>query len=520
MFESNPIAVERHKTAIRRYNLSRPVALLLQNSLIQSGSKVYDYGCGHGHDVEILQQQGFEVAGYDPYFRPDTPREPADVVNLGYVLNVIENPNERARVLISAFDLARKVICISVMTTLQQGYEGEAFADGVVTKRKTFQKYYTQDEIKGYIETVLERPATPLEPGIFVVFRDEADRLQFLEGRLSRRRMTLVIPGLERPSGLPRAARAPRLTVLDKLKSHERLPEILTFIANHGRMPLIGELSAFDLLAADFGQGSRIEQAIVSMLDPEALSSCIAARMADLEVMYATRRFDKRGYPKQTDLPLPTLADIKAFYRSYKAFLDRATQLLFSLGSDDAVTKAFAKCKLGKHLPDAVYVHQSVIPILPPEVRVLIGVAQSLLGEPPDCNILKLNRVKRKISFMVYEDFDTVAHPALRYTYVVDVPKGEIQFWNFEDRDNPPILHRKETFVAPDYHLFDKFRKLTVQEEKASLLSSNSIGTRKNWEALLNSEGYRVSGHRLLRSPKPKNVEPVAQETRDDTDKL
>jgi len=502
MVESAIKSIERHKTAIRRYSLSRPVSLLLQNSIIRPGQKVFDYGCGHGHDVEILQQQGFEIAGYDPYFRPEVPPHAADVVNLGFVLNVIENPSERADVLQRAFALATKVICVSVMTTLQQGYEGESYADGVVSKRKTFQKFYTQDEIKSYLETILERPATPIEPGIFVIFREEANRLEFLETRLSRRRVTLLIQGLERPSSLPRPASAPRLSVVERIKAHEQLPDLLTFISNHGRMPIIGESAAFDALTSDLGHGTRIEQAIVSLLDPEALASCIALRKSDLEVMYATRRFDKRGYPKQTDVPLPTLSDIKAFYGSYKAFLECATQLLFSLGSDDAVTKAFSKCKLGKHLPDAVYVHTSMITSLPSQIRVLIGVAESLLGIPPDCNILKLNKVKRKISFMVYEDFDAIAHPALRFTYVVDVPKGEVKFWDFSSRENPPILHRKESFVAPDYPDFDKFRKLTQQEDNAALLSSNSIGTRQNWEALLVSSGYRVAGHRLLKTRK------------------
>ena len=35
---------------------------------------------------------------------------------------------------------------------------------------------------------------------------------------------------------------------------------------------------------------------------------------------------------------------------------------------------------------------------------------------------------------------------------------------------NPPILHRKETFLHPTHPLHAKFARLTQQEEKAGLL--------------------------------------------------
>ena len=49
----------------------------------------------------------------DPAFFPDETRTPADVVNLGYVINVIEDPAERVVVLAAAWELARKVLIVS-----------------------------------------------------------------------------------------------------------------------------------------------------------------------------------------------------------------------------------------------------------------------------------------------------------------------------------------------------------------------------------------------------------------------
>jgi hypothetical protein len=64
---------------------------------------------------------------------------------------------------------------------------------------------------------------------------------------------------------------------------------------------------------------------------------------------------------------------------------------------------------------------------------------------------------------------------------------------------NPPILHRKETFVAPDHPLRPKFARLTAAEEAKGLLDeSHRIGTRNQWELALAEKGLSLRGHRLV----------------------
>ena len=87
--------INRSQTAIRRYRCSRPIAMALAQGMIDTDREVFDYGCGHGEDVEYLRQQGVRASGWDPTFTPDRPLQEADVVNLGFVLNVIEDPAER-----------------------------------------------------------------------------------------------------------------------------------------------------------------------------------------------------------------------------------------------------------------------------------------------------------------------------------------------------------------------------------------------------------------------------------------
>src|ERR1700747_2665487 len=102
-------AIQRQKTAIRRGDFSRPVKCLLRDGLVGKDRTFFDYGCGRGEDLELLAVEGVVCGGWDPAYRPDAPRQEADVVNLGYVINVIEEPRERAATLRAAWAVCRQV---------------------------------------------------------------------------------------------------------------------------------------------------------------------------------------------------------------------------------------------------------------------------------------------------------------------------------------------------------------------------------------------------------------------------
>src|SRR3954452_807300 len=86
----------RARTALQRGGLSRPVRLAVDDGLISAdATSVLDYGCGRGGDVARLVRAGVQCTGWDPHHRPDGTLEPSDVVNLGYVVNVIEDLQER-----------------------------------------------------------------------------------------------------------------------------------------------------------------------------------------------------------------------------------------------------------------------------------------------------------------------------------------------------------------------------------------------------------------------------------------
>ena len=112
---SAPVA--RHRTAMSRLALSRPLATAAADQLLDPTKSIFDYGCGRGDDLRHLSGLGYTVDGWDPTHRPQADRREADVVNLGYVVNVIERPDERAATLRNAWALARNLLIVSSRLT-------------------------------------------------------------------------------------------------------------------------------------------------------------------------------------------------------------------------------------------------------------------------------------------------------------------------------------------------------------------------------------------------------------------
>lgn len=173
------LARNRHRTAIARTDYSRPIRVALGDGLIGPNATLLDFGCGLGDDVRHLRLRGIAVSGWDPVHRPEGDRGPAQIVNLGYVVNVIEDADERAKCLVNAWGYAERALIVSARLASQtRDFTAVGcYADGYVTSVPTFQKLYQQNELKAWIEAQLREPPIAAGPGVFYVFRDPADRM-------------------------------------------------------------------------------------------------------------------------------------------------------------------------------------------------------------------------------------------------------------------------------------------------------------------------------------------------------
>ena len=168
--------IARHRTAISRSKLSRPLRLAAEAGLLDSGTTVMDYGCGRGDDVRHLAAAGYDAVGWDPVHRPSGEQRASDVVNLGYVVNVIERPSERVEALRAAWKLASRALVVSALVTVDTRTMAVPYGDGVVTSRGTFQKYFDQRELENFIRSALGQDPVALGMGVFAVAREASLR--------------------------------------------------------------------------------------------------------------------------------------------------------------------------------------------------------------------------------------------------------------------------------------------------------------------------------------------------------
>lgn len=474
--------------------------IAIEDKLIRSGVTIFDYGCGHGEDVRHLCRMGYECRGWDPTFRPDEERVPADVVNVGYVVNVVEDPFERSGVLHDAWGLTLYCMVVAArLTTEARSVKGSTFGDGVITRHGTFQKFFEQRELREWIDATLDVASVPTAPGVFYVFRDDDARQAFVAARYRR------------------CSDAPRLRRSDVLFEEHRalLEPLMEFVAWRGRLPSSDELDEGAELVQAIGSIKRAFRVILTVTGTEEWDRIKEERSQDLLVHLALARFD--GRPKFSHLATELQRDVRALFSSYKRACHLADALLFSAGELPLVNRAIREASVGKITGNALYVHRTALEHLSPILRVYEGCARSYLGNVDGANLIKLRRDKPKVSYLCYPTFDREAHPAITESMVVSLHSLNVRYLDFRDYDNQFILHRKEDFVADDYPGRDKFARLTRQEERRGLFDDVSrIGTRNGWLATLDEKGLRLSGHRVVRvnslPPPPSDAKPGQSE--------
>jgi DNA phosphorothioation-associated putative methyltransferase len=472
----------RDRTAIRRTELSRPIRTAIKDGILTTTTEVFDYGCGLGDDLRRLQAAGISSFGWDPAHQPDAPKRAADVVNLGYVVNVVERPDERADSLRDAWGYARNALIVAARLKAENDTRFAAYEDGYITRLQTFQKFYEQHELRDWIRDTLGEMPVAAAPGVFYVFRDAAVREAFIASRYHRR------------------VAAPRIRHSDRLfeEHQDLLQQLIGFITERGRLPESEEIVAGVDLVQVFGSLRRAFQIVRRVTGAEQWEEITQSRARDLLVYLALGRFPRR--PPFGALPAGLQRDVKAFFGTYRQASIQADNLLFSAGEASQIDAACQAVPFGKLMPNSLYVHACGLDRLPPILRVFEGCARVLTGTVEGATVIKLRRDVPKVSYLCYPDFDDSAHPTLRTSLRVDLQTLRIKHRDFQESDNPPILHRKEEFVPGDHPFRGVFAELTRAEEICGLFADpNHIGNKRAWEELLRRNGVRLEGHRLIK---------------------
>lgn len=440
-------AVARHRTAIGRNGLSAPMAALNAAGLLDDGVSVLDYGCGRGDDVRALRAAGIDALGWDPHFMPDrsvlTPRH---VVNLGFVLNVVEDPAERCDVLRRAFDLTERCLAVAVMLVGKGDVSGHRpHFDGFLSSRGTFQRYYTQAELRTFLLETLEVTPVAAGPGIFFVFRDEE-----LEQRvLSRRQMGMgggrTILSVARPPSNLALGTTLRKDALDSVRS-----DVIELLLTLGRAPHADEMPPdLQKRLADAHLSSKVAIAdSLAAIPSEEMAAATAHRADEVGRFFAIGAFSGRAPYRRLSPELQR--DIRAFYGSLSAAEGIGRRMLFDAGDAEALAKeaqAHAEAGIGHLSGDKYQVHARDLAKLTPRLRTYIGIAKTLAGTLDSTTIYRVHLASRKLTALYYPDFDSSALPRLSGRTKIDLRTGEVTVFDHQSDGRVSVLLEKSRYM-------------------------------------------------------------------------
>ena len=207
----------------------------------------------------------------------------------------------------------------------------------------------------------------------------------------------------------------------------------------------------------------------------------------DQKYNFASKGWRIMGWKKRTCDPILSPNRVTAWISSPQELDGAADPSLFIKPEDIQILPieiALNKDSVredAKKIGRATWVHRSATEDLSDEQRSHLSKAREIAGtKARGANLYKFNG--DKVSFLFYPNFESETNPALFKSVVVDVNSGSISERE-ASKQNPPILHRKETFVSKSDPNYEKYRQQTLsQEQKGYLKNTSKIGTKKGFE--------------------------------------
>lgn len=485
--------IERHKTAIDRYSLSTPVQSLYRHNYLNGDYSFFDYGCGKGDDLNIVNELGVKVSGWDPVYRTDAKVKKADIVNLGFVINIIESPSERIQTLKKAYSLSKKFLVASVMLGSESiTNKFKKYGDGVITSRNTFQKYYTQSEFRTYLEKSLGESVIAVGPGLFYVFRDKIEEQQFLIDRQRKRKNWKKISYTDSPG---------RLKIKQKAfyaRHKDVVDDFWSLCLEFGRLPLKSEYKRSEELRAICGSHQKAFTLAAEIHNKLNFNEAEFERRKDLLVHFALGLFSRRKPYKE--MPKLLQRDIKYFFNKYTDAIQESTDLLFSVGNTETIKsecqKAYKNLKTGRMDSDHSWtLHIDFINQLSPILRTYIGCATQLYGDLCEVDLIKIHMQSNKVSIMKYDDFENKPLPLLMERIKINLREQRIDFFTYGDKFKSQPLYLKSQYIEDGFPKY--IEQLSFDEKLSSFewLNLNDFGPNiDEFEEKITDMGILIKG--------------------------
>ena len=420
--ESSTPVILRFRTAISRNALSIPAKILYQSGLANEGYSYLDYGCGRGDDVAFLKELNISATGWDPHFNnKKEDLKSSDIVNLGFVLNVIEDPSERIQVLNAAFSVAKKCLSVAVMLKSQNDPSVSVpFSDGQLTSIKTFQKYYDQKEIEEFLKRELKFDPIAAAPGVFFIFKDEALEQDFL---------------LKRQLGIIRDYEPRNLIskINEKKEKTQLALRMVNNLAKHtlafARKPDLGELPKYfqDQLEKSEVSYRRAFDAASQLITESQLRQAVFEKRGQLTLFFAMYFFSSR--PKYKKLTATLQKDIRLHFGSMKDLEKDAKGLLYSLGNSELLLQDSIQATeigLGYYQDEKFTFSSKNLKKIPIRLRGVVAIAERLAGAIEGNDLIRIHIESKKVSYIKVENFNGSPLPRMLARTIVKFRKNEI----------------------------------------------------------------------------------------------
>jgi len=476
----------------------------------------FDYGCGKGDDVRNLSANGVTASGWDPHYAKDAPKRSAHTVNLGFVINVIEDIDERLAALRGAYDLTGGVLSVAAMLTSQCPVDGHPYWDGYLSLRNTFQKYYSQSQLRDFIEHTLDENAIAVVPGVFFVFRDKELEQRFLAARYGQRSRTSIqgwsYASQVRLPNRSRTAREPG----DERPALDRIGQL--FMANQYNFQRLWlrflELGRpADKDEVDEALRARLEQSINSWakttritLDRfpvSELDTARAARVSDLLVFGAQCQFEKRAVYRELEPGLRT--DVRHFFGDHATWQTSARTVLFDIGNltsidaacRDAAAKGYGYLEGGYSLQ----LHISLVERLPTVLRVYVACATILCGDVSEFDLVKIHIRSGKATLLKFEEFEGHPLPRLLQRVKVNLRDQDLDVFDYGVDFPSTLLYHKSRFINEEFPHFTEQLAFEEALNKLGLHDLSGYGPSETvFHRALADARWEVDGFTLRRA--------------------
>ncbi|WP_107851499.1 DNA phosphorothioation-associated putative methyltransferase [Oceanimonas marisflavi] len=488
--------IDRHKTALVRHELSSPMKSLAKNGYLEGSYSIFDYGCGRGDDLRELEAHGLDALGWDPNFQPDNDKVTSDIVNLGFVLNVIEDQDERLEALLDAWALANKLLVVSVMLA-NENYISQfrPYKDGVITSRNTFQKYYAQSEIKSYIERHLHEDAITVAPGVFYIFKDKIEEQKYLQNKYKRhykwQRLTSPEPVGEKDKA--------KLIIS---QNQELFDSFWNVCLELGRVPANDEFDGSDKVRGLIGSHKKVFGLLQEMFETKEFEVAEKSRKEDLLLYLSMGLFEKKK--PYTQQPKSLKRDITALFYDYKTAISLAAELLFSISDKSLIKKLCSQAH--STLPasllnegHSLIFHRDYINDLPLLLRVYVGAALQMYGElDEEIDLIKIHITSGKLTLTAYDDFEKSV-PFMAERIKIKMAEQDIDFFDYINEHRRPPLLNKHLFLASEHPQYKKQKSFDKRLSKLLGIDNQREVTvhRQNFDEQLNAAGKHIVGYRI-----------------------